>query len=370
MKTSDFDYELDPALIAQHPTDRRESCRLLVMDRASGTLRHDHFFHLKDYLEPGDTLVMNDTKVIPARLFGHRPGKEESIEVLLLQNRSGRDWACLVKPGKKVKVGQILHFGEEEELRAEVLAILEEGQRLIRFSFEGIWEEVLDRLGQMPLPPYITEKLKNKDDYQTVYARVKGSAAAPTAGLHFSKDLLQELEDGGINLAFLTLHVGLGTFRPVKEDEIEAHAMHSEFYVLPEQTAALIRKTKERGHRVIAVGTTVTRTLESVMKKKGAMVGDEGWTDIFIYPGFSYEAIDGIITNFHLPKSTLIMMISAFTSRETILAAYRRANDLRYRFFSFGDAMLILDRRDPDFVLGQESFAGDFDQADAQAFSL
>ena len=341
MKTSEFDYQLDPALIAQHPTDCREDCRLMVMNRQTGELSHKHFYDLPGFLEAGDTLVLNDTKVIPARLYGHRPGKEEKVEVLLLRNREGSIWECLVKPGKKMKEGQELEFGEDGELKAKVLDIIEEGQRLIEFQYEGIWEEVLDRLGNMPLPPYITEKLKNKEDYQTVYARVNGSAAAPTAGLHFTRELLDEIRAKGVNIAFLTLHVGLGTFRPVKEDDIEDHAMHSEFYVLPKDTADLIRRTKEEGHRVIAVGTTVTRTLESVMKKKGEMVEDSGWTDIFIYPGFQYEAIDGIITNFHLPKSSLIMMISAFTGKDKIMNAYKTANDLRYRFFSFGDAMLI-----------------------------
>lgn len=341
MKTSEFDYQLDPTLIAQHPTDRREDCRLMVMDRSTGALDHGHFYDLPKFLKPGDTLVLNDTRVIPARLFGHRPGKEEKVEVLLLRNREGSVWECLVKPGKKVKEGQVLEFGEDQELTGKVLDIIEEGQRLIEFHYEGIWEEVLDRLGNMPLPPYITEKLKNKEDYQTVYARVNGSAAAPTAGLHFTRELLDDLAAMGVHIAYLTLHVGLGTFRPVKEEEVEDHAMHSEYYVLPKETAERIRQTKAEGHRVIAVGTTVTRTLESVMKKKGEMVEDSGWTDIFIYPGFQYEAIDGIITNFHLPKSSLIMMIAAFTGKDKIMNAYKTANDMRYRFFSFGDAMLI-----------------------------
>lgn len=341
MKTSEFDYQLDPELIAQHPTDRREDCRLMVMNRSTGDLQHGHFYDLPHFLEPGDTLVLNDTKVIPARLFGHRVGKDEKVEVLLLRNREGSVWECLVKPGKKVKEGQVLEFGEKKELTGKVLGIIEEGQRLIEFHFDGIWEEVLDRLGNMPLPPYITEKLKNKDDYQTVYARVNGSAAAPTAGLHFTRELLNNLSAKGVNITYLTLHVGLGTFRPVKEEDIEDHAMHSEFYVLPKETAEKIRQTKANGGRVIAVGTTVTRTLESVMKKKGKMVEDSGWTDIFIYPGFRYEAIDGIITNFHLPKSSLIMMIAAFTGKDRIMKAYQVANEMRYRFFSFGDAMLI-----------------------------
>lgn len=346
MKTSDFDYSLDETLIAQHPADKRENCRLMVMDKTSGKVSHDYFYHLLNYLEKGDALIMNDTKVIPARLYGHRPGKDESIEVLLLRNTGKDTWETLVKPGKKMKTGQKILFGQGD-LQGEVLEIIEEGQRRIHFQYEGIWEEVLDRLGNMPLPPYITEKLKDPSDYQTVYARVRGSAAAPTAGLHFSKALLEELKNAGIKLGFLTLHVGLGTFRPVKEENIEDHEMHSEFYVMSEETADLINKTKAEGHRVIAVGTTVTRTLETIVKKNHKIIGDTGWTHIFIYPGYEYEAIDGIITNFHLPQSTLIMMISALAGRDHVLNAYQLAVKERYRFFSFGDAMLILDRRDP-----------------------
>lgn len=344
MKTSDFDYELDPQLIAQHPTDRREACRLLIMDRETGEMTHDHFYHIGDYLNPGDLLIINDTKVIPARLFGHRPGKEESIEVLLLRNTEGSRWETLVKPGKKMKIGAEVQFGDL--LEGRVIDIADDGQRLIEFHYDGVWEEVLDALGTMPTPPYITEKLKDKSQYQTVYARVDGSAAAPTAGLHFSKQLIQELKQKGIRFASLTLHVGIGTFRPVKEDEIEDHAMHAEYYELPKETADAIRETKAHGGRVIAVGTTSTRTLESVASKLGEVREDSGWTDIFIYPGYQYKVIDGIITNFHLPKSSLIMMISALTQRERILHAYHVANALRYRFFSFGDAMLIVPRQD------------------------
>lgn len=349
MKTSDFSYVLDRQLIAQHPTKKREDCRLMILDRDNGNMTHDHFSHLLDYLEPGDALIMNDTKVIPARLYGHREGKDEQIEVLLLRRVEGDLWECLVKPGKKMKVETEILFGDATEPRlmtGKVQSILEEGQRLIQFHYEGVWEEILDRIGSMPTPPYITEKLKNKDDYQTVYARVDGSAAAPTAGLHFSKAMLEDLKAHGIRLGYLTLHVGLGTFRPVSEDNIEEHDMHSEFYVFPKETADLIKETKKAGHRVIAVGTTSTRTLESVAQKCGSLQADSGWTNIFIYPGYAYKAIDGIITNFHLPESTLIMMISALVGRERILHAYEVANALRYRFFSFGDAMLILSRRD------------------------
>lgn len=348
MKTSDFRYTLDRKLIAQHPTKKREDCRLMVLDRDTGKMTHDHFSSLLAYLEPGDALIMNDTKVIPARLFGHREGKEERVEVLLLRREEGDLWECLVKPGKKMREGSVLFFGSDADpmMTGTVESIKEDGQRLIRFRYEGVWEELLDRIGTMPTPPYITEELKNKEDYQTVYAKVDGSAAAPTAGLHFSKAMLADLERHGIRLGYLTLHVGLGTFRPVSEENIEDHPMHSEFYVLPQETADLIAQTKKEGHRVISVGTTSTRTLESVAEKYGSLRADTGWTDIFIYPGYTYRVIDGIITNFHLPESTLIMMISALVGRERILHAYEVANALRYRFFSFGDAMLILPRRD------------------------
>ena len=342
MKTSDFDFDLDESLIAQHPTKERSDCRLMVMDRNTGNLEHDYFYQLRHYLRPGDLLVMNDTRVIPARLFGHRPDKEESIEVLLLKNVKDNLWEALVKPGKKMEVGQEVVFSDE--LSASVIDILEGGQRLIKLCYTGILNEILDRLGNMPLPPYITEKIKDKEDYQTVYARVDGSAAAPTAGLHFTDKLMDELRDFGCRIGFLTLHVGLGTFRPVKAEEIKDHLMHAEYYDLPQETADLINRTKSEGGRVISVGTTSTRTLESVYQKHGQIVADSGWTDIFIYPGYRYGVIDGIITNFHLPKSTLIMMISAFCGRENILEAYRIANEKKYRFFSFGDAMLILDR--------------------------
>lgn len=341
MKLEDFDYQLPEELIAQHPTDRREDCRMLVMDRTSGELSHDYFYNLKNYLQPGDTLIMNDSKVIPARLFGHRPGKEEEIEILLLRDLGGGDWQCLARPGKKMREGDQIEIGGE--LFGQVEEIVEEGQRVVHFDYEGTFEEILDRLGQMPTPPYIKEKLKDKSRYQTVYARVDGSAAAPTAGLHFSKPLLKDLEASGINLGYLTLHVGIGTFRPVHEETIEDHKMHSEFYSLDAATADLIRKTQAEGHRVIAVGTTVTRTLETIAQKYGQIQAASGWTDIFIYPGYEYQAIDGIITNFHLPKSSLIMMISAFTGREKLLHAYQVAVEEGYHFYSFGDCMLILD---------------------------
>ncbi len=342
MRTDDFDFDLDESLIAQHPVEDRVSCRLMVVDKKTGSLEHDHFYNIIDYLKPNDLLIMNDTKVIPARLFGHRPGHEEKIEVLLLQHTENNRWKSLVKPGRKMKVGQEIVFSDE--LAAKVVDILEDGQRLVELIYDGVFEEILDRLGNMPLPPYITEELENKEDYQTVYAKVSGSAAAPTAGLHFTDELLDAIRNKGVKTAFLTLHVGLGTFRPVKEENIENHLMHSEFYVLPEETAQLINETKEKGGRVISVGTTSTRTLESVYRKNHCIKADTGWTDIFIYPGYEYKVIDGIITNFHLPKSTLIMMISAFVGREEILNAYKVANDMRYRFFSFGDAMLIIDR--------------------------
>lgn len=348
MKTSDFYYELDPALIAQHPTSRREDCRLLVLDSENGNMTHDHFSSLRDYLVPGDTLIINDTKVIPARLFGAREGKEERIEVLLLRRLEGDRWETLVKPGRKMKPGAIIHFDGPTGrlLSGAVEEILDGGQRVIRFSYDGVWEEILDAIGTMPTPPYITEELKRKEDYQTVYAKVDGSAAAPTAGLHFSEEMLADLARFGVRIGKLTLHVGLGTFRPVSEENIEEHPMHAEYYVLPQETVDLIAETKREGHRVIAVGTTSTRTLEAVARKFGQLQADSGWTDIFIYPGYQYRVIDGIITNFHLPESTLIMMIAALVGRARILHAYEVAHELRYRFFSFGDAMLILPRSD------------------------
>lgn len=346
MKTEDFDFALKEELIAQYPSKKRDGCRLMVLDRFSGNIEHNFFYNILDYLKEGDCLVLNDSKVLPARLFGHREGKEESIEVLLLQKKEEKIWSSLVRPGKKMKINSKIIFSDE--LQARVVDILDDGQRLIQLDYQGVFEEILDRIGQMPTPPYITEKLKNKEDYQTVYAKYLGSAAAPTAGLHFSTDLLKKIREKGVSIAFLTLHVGLGTFRPVMEDQVEDHQMHEEFYLLPKESADLINETKKKGGRIISVGTTSTRTLESVYRKKGEITEDSGFTDIFIYPGYTYQVIDGIITNFHLPKSSLIMMISAFCGRENILHAYKIANDMEYRFFSFGDAMLIVDRSKDD----------------------
>ncbi|MDD7592938.1 MAG: tRNA preQ1(34) S-adenosylmethionine ribosyltransferase-isomerase QueA [Peptoniphilaceae bacterium] len=376
MKTSDFNYTLDPSLIAQHPTPNREDCRLLVLDKDTGEMTHDQFYHLKDYLKPGDLLIVNDTRVIPARLYGHREGREERIETLLLKRIRDDRWECLVKPGKKMKIDTEIVYSAE--LRAQVVDILDGGQRVLDFSYEGVWEEILDRVGSMPTPPYITEELQNPDDYQTVYAKVDGSAAAPTAGLHFTEAMLEDLERSGIAIGKLTLHVGLGTFRPVSEENIEEHPMHAEFYILPQETVDLIERTKAAGGRVISVGTTSTRTLETVAQKFGHLEADSGWTDIFIYPGYTYRAIDGIITNFHLPESTLIMMIAALVGRERILHAYEVANRLRYRFFSFGDAMLILKRDDAISRNADQGvvrdvqafFDGEHDPVDLQALGV
>lgn len=339
MKTSEFDYYLPEELIAQHPSSKRDEARMMVLDKNTGESEDKYFYDIIDYLKPGDVLVMNDTRVIPARLFGHRPDKEEKIEVFLLNNTEGSKWEVLVRPGKKMKIGTEVIFSDE--LSCKVIDIKEDGNRIVEFYFEGIFNEILDRLGNMPLPPYIKEKLKDKEDYQTVYSKNPGSVAAPTAGLHFTKELLKKIEDKGIKLAYLTLNVGLGTFRPVNEDEITDHKMHSEFYTLSKETAEIIKKAKSEGGRIIAVGTTSIRTLESVYKKNGKICADSGWTDIFIYPGFEFKVIDAIITNFHLPKSTLIMLIAAFTSKDIILNAYNDAVTKKYRFFSFGDCMFI-----------------------------
>lgn len=339
MKKSDFYFDLPEELIAQDPLEDRSASRLLVLDRKTGETEHRHFRDIIDYLKPGDCLVLNDTKVLPARLMGSREGTGAVIEVLLLKRHEDDVWETLVKPGKKCKPGTRILFGDE--LVGEVLDVVEEGNRLIRFTYDGIFEEVLDRLGQMPLPPYITHALADKNRYQTVYAKHDGSAAAPTAGLHFTKELLEEIRNKGVNIAYVTLHVGLGTFRPVKAEEITDHHMHSEFYIVPEETAQAVNAAS----RVIAVGTTSCRTLESA-----AVRGDDGswhleacsgWTDIFIYPGYEFKLIKALITNFHLPESTLIMLVSAFAGREHVLAAYREAIEKRYRFFSFGDAMFI-----------------------------
>lgn len=339
MKTDDFDYYLPEELIAQHPAEKRDHARLLVLDRETGEIEDKYFYDIIDYLNPGDVLVMNDTRVIPARLFGHREDKEESIEVFLLRNTEGKTWECLVRPGKKMKIGTKIIFSED--LSGQVKDIKEDGNRIIEFSYEGIFNEILDKLGNVPLPPYIKEELKEPEEYQTVYSKNPGSVAAPTAGLHFTKELLSQIEEKGIKLAYLTLDVGLGTFRPVSVEDVSEHKMHSEFYTLSKETADIINEARESGHRVIATGTTSIRTLESVYKKCGKITEDSGWTDIFIYPGFEYKVVDAFITNFHLPKSTLVMLVAAFTSREMILDTYKYAVDNEYRFFSFGDAMFI-----------------------------
>lgn len=339
MKTDDFDYYLPEELIAQHPAEKRDHARLLVLDRETGEVSDKYFYDIIDYLNPGDVLVMNDTRVIPARLFGHREDKEESIEVFLLRNTEGKTWECLVRPGKKMKIGTKIIFSED--LSGQVKDIKEDGNRVIEFSYQGIFNEILDKLGNVPLPPYIKEELKEPEEYQTVYSKNPGSVAAPTAGLHFTKDLLKQIEEKGIKLAYLTLDVGLGTFRPVSVEDVSEHKMHSEFYTLSKETADIINEARESGHRVIATGTTSIRTLESVYKKCGKITEDSGWTDIFIYPGFEYKVVDAFITNFHLPKSTLVMLVAAFTSREMILDTYKYAVDNKYRFFSFGDAMFI-----------------------------
>ncbi|MDU5912901.1 MAG: tRNA preQ1(34) S-adenosylmethionine ribosyltransferase-isomerase QueA [Anaerococcus vaginalis] len=339
MRTEDFDYYLPEELIAQHPADKRDFSRLMVVDRKTGQREDKHFYDIIDYLNEGDLLVMNDTRVIPARLFGHREGKEEEIEVFLLENIEKDKWEVLVRPGKKMKIGTKCIFSDE--LSLEVVDIKEDGNRIVEFSYDGIFQEILDRLGNMPLPPYIKEKLKDKERYQTVYSKNPGSVAAPTAGLHFTKELLKKIEKKGVKLAYITLNVGLGTFRPVKVDDVKNHKMHSEFYQISKETADLINETKKNNKRIISTGTTTTRTLESVYKKNGEIKEDSGWTDIFIYPGFEFNVIDCQITNFHLPKSTLIMLVSALASKEIILDAYKDAVEKKYRFFSFGDAMFL-----------------------------
>lgn len=338
IKKSDYYYELPEELIAQTPILKRDESKLFVLNRSNGNMEHRVFTDIEEYLSPGDTLVLNDTKVMPARLFGSRFGKEEKIEVLLLK-RINDAWECIVRPGKKMKVGSVVNFSDL--MVGEVIDILEDGNRIIKFNYEGIFEEILDKLGEMPLPPYIHEKLEDKDRYQTVYAREVGSAAAPTAGLHFTKDLMERLKQKGVEFAYVTLHVGLGTFRPVKEENVLNHHMHEEYYSLDEKNAEIINRAKAMGKRVISVGTTSTRTLESVYKKNGKICADSGYTDIFIYPGFEFNVIDALITNFHLPESTLLMLISAFYDREKILEAYSEAIKEEYRFFSFGDAMFI-----------------------------
>lgn len=341
MKTSDFYYELPQELIAQTPLQKRDASRLMVLDRQSGTIEHRVFSDLKEFLRPGDCLVMNDSRVLPARLLGHRLPGGGAAEVLLLQDKGDGVWECLVKPGRHLREGTRITFGDGT-LTATVQAVLETGNRLVKFHYEGIFLEVLERLGKMPLPPYIKEELADGERYQTVYSRVTGSAAAPTAGLHFTKELLSQLEMAGVRLAYVTLHVGLGTFRPVKVDDVTQHHMHSEFCMLSAETAEALNETRQNGGRVICVGTTSCRTLESMVQPDGSFAETSAWTDIFIYPGYHFRAMDGLITNFHLPESTLIMLVSAFAGYEHVMNAYNVAVQERYRFFSFGDAMLIL----------------------------
>lgn len=340
MRTADFYYDLPEELIAQDPLLDRSSSRLMHLDKRTGEICHTDFKHIIDYLNPEDCLVINDTRVIPARLYGNKVGTDAGIEILLLKRRENNVWETLVKPGKKAKPGTKISFGDGI-LIGEVLDIVEEGNRLIQFQYEGIFEEILDQLGEMPLPPYITHKLQDKERYQTVYAKNEGSAAAPTAGLHFTKELLEKIEEKGVKVAHVTLHVGLGTFRPVKVDDVENHHMHSEFYVVEDEQAKIINETKTKGGRVISVGTTSCRTLESATDENGVLQAKSGWTDIFIYPGYEFKMIDALITNFHLPESTLLMLVSALAGKEKIMNAYEEAVKERYRFFSFGDAMLI-----------------------------
>ena len=340
MRTADFYYDLPEELIAQDPLLDRSSSRLMHLDKKTGEIQHTDFKHIVNYLKPGDCLVINDTRVIPARLYGSKVGTDAGIEILLLKRKENNIWETLVKPGKKAKPGTKISFGDGL-LIGEVLDIVEEGNRLIQFTYDGIFEEILDQLGEMPLPPYITHKLQDKERYQTVYAKNEGSAAAPTAGLHFTKELLQQIQDMGVKIAHVTLHVGLGTFRPVKVDDVENHHMHSEFYVVEEDQAKLINDTKKQGGRVISVGTTSCRTLESATDEDGVLHPGSGWTEIFIYPGYQFKMIDGLITNFHLPESTLMMLVSALAGKDRIMAAYEEAVKERYRFFSFGDAMFI-----------------------------
>ncbi len=342
MDVKDFDYYLPEELIAQDPLEDRSSSRLMVLDKKTGELQHKIFKDILDYLKPGDCLVLNNTKVIPARLFGVKEGTLAKIEILLLKRRENDIWETLVKPGKKAKPGTKIIFGEGL-LVGEVLDVVEEGNRLIQFTYDGIFEEILDQLGQMPLPPYITHTLQDKNRYQTVYAKYDGSAAAPTAGLHFTKELLEKVKEKGVDIAEVTLHVGLGTFRPVKVENVLEHHMHSEFYMVSAEAAEKINATKDRGGRVIAVGTTSTRTLESAADENGRLRECSGWTEIFIYPGYTFKVIDCLITNFHLPQSTLVMLVSALAGRENVLSAYEEAVNEKYRFFSFGDAMFITD---------------------------
>ena len=339
MKTKDFWYDLPEELIAQTPLQQRDSSRLLVLGKESGEVSHRHFYDIIDYLQPGDCLVMNNSRVLPARLLGHRP-TGGAVEVLLLRDLGDKRWECLVKPGKKMQVGQEVIFGNGE-LTATVTAVQEDGNRVVKFHYEGIFLEVLERLGKMPLPPYIKAELADQERYQTVYSKETGSAAAPTAGLHFTNDLLDKIRQKGVKTAFVTLHVGLGTFRPVKADEITEHHMHAELCMICEETAAVLNETKQNGGRIVCVGTTSCRTLESLVNEDGSFEAKSKWTEIFIYPGYKFKAMNALITNFHLPESTLVMLVSAFAGRENVLNAYEQAVKERYRFFSFGDAMFI-----------------------------
>lgn len=340
MKTHDFWYDLPEELIAQTPLERRDGSRLMVLNRETGEIQHKHFYDIIDYLNPGDCLVMNDSRVLPARLMGHRP-TGGVVEVLLLRDLGNKRWECLCKPGRKMQVGNEVIFGDGE-LTAVVREVQEDGNRVVEFKYEGIFLEVLERLGKMPLPPYIKEELQDQERYQTVYSKEVGSAAAPTAGLHFTKELLEKIREKGVNEAFVTLHVGLGTFRPVKAEEVTEHHMHSELCMMNAETAKMLNETKRSGGRIICVGTTSCRTLESLVNDDGTFEAKSKWTDIFIYPGYTFKAMDGLITNFHLPESTLVMLVSAFAGREHVLNAYEEAVKQRYRFFSFGDAMCIV----------------------------
>ena len=342
MKTSDFYYDLPPELIAQTPLEKRDESRLLCLDKATGEWSHHHFYELPDFLRPGDCLILNNSRVLPARLLGRRLPGGGACEVLLLQDKGDKVWECLVRPGKHLREGARVSFGDGE-LTAEIAEVLPDGNRLVRFDYNGIFLEVLERLGKMPLPPYIKEELQDQERYQTVYSKVNGSAAAPTAGLHFTPELLERIAAKGVGVGYVTLHVGLGTFRPVKENEIEQHDMHSEYCTIPQETADLINRTKANGGRVICVGTTSCRTIESWAGEDGTMTATGGWTNIYIYPGYRFKVMDALVTNFHLPESTLIMLVSALAGREHVLAAYEEAVRERYRFFSFGDAMFIGD---------------------------
>ena len=381
MKTADFAYDLPEELIAQDPLSDRAASKLLVIDKVTEKRTHTDFHHIGDYLNPGDCLVINNTKVIPARLIGERENTGGKVEILLLKRKENNIWETLVKPGKKARIGSRIVFGGGI-LKAEVVDIIEEGNRLVKFEFDGIFEEILDKLGQMPLPPYITHELKDKNMYQTVYAKYEGSAAAPTAGLHFTEKLLDDIEKSGVNIARVTLHVGLGTFRPVKVDDVSKHHMHTEFYQVSKEAAATINNTKKNGGRIICVGTTSCRTIEAASDRNGIVQAGEGDTSIFIYPGYRFRVLDGLITNFHLPESTLLMLVSALTGRDNIMSAYKEAVEMKYRFFSFGDAMYTEARRlvyNPDGTYNSLYFdnngklnisADEYDKAEKEYHSL